>query len=278
LGSKAQGESLMASAAAEERVDPGRVIGRGWGVIKDNFVQFLAVSLLFAGAPLFVLQYLMFDEAQSFIDGSQAIAPELFQSIGFWWPFAASGLAILIGWALLQAALVRSTILHLVGRDVDVAGSTVGALAMVLPIIGLSICVTVLMMLGFLLLIIPGIMIYCALLVAVPALVEERRGVFASMARSRDLTRGSRWQVFILVVFFWIVSQVVNGVAAAITGVDFFPMPGSPLPDPIFAGAVNALAATLVGVFNTVWLAALYVELREVKEGANTDQLADVFA
>jgi hypothetical protein len=267
----------MASAASEDRVDPGRVISRGWGAIKDNFAPFFAVSLLFAGAPLFVLQYLMFDQAQSFISSSEDINPEIFTTIGFWGPYLATGLAMVIGWALLQAALVRSTILHLVGRDVDVAGSTMGALAMVLPIIAVSICVTLLMMIGLILLIIPGIMIYCALIVAVPALVEERRGVFASMSRSRDLTRGSRWQVFILVIFFWIVAQVVNGVAGAVAGVGMFPDPASPLPDPLLAGAVNALAATIVGVCNTVWLAALYVELREVKEGASTDQLADIF-
>jgi hypothetical protein len=267
----------MASAASEDRVDPGRVIGRGWGAIKDNFVPFFAVSLLFAGAPMFAFQYLLFDVADGYLLEGEAITEETILSIELWGPFAASILAIVIGYALLQAALVRSTILHLVGRDPDVSGSTMGALAMVLPIIAISIIVTILMMLGFILLIIPGIMIYCALIVAVPALVEERRGVFASMSRSRELTRGSRWQVFILVVFFWIVSQVVNGVAGAVAGVGMFPDPASPLPDPLLAGAVNALAATIVGVCNTVWLAALYVELRGVKEGASTDQLADVF-
>lgn len=267
----------MASAALEERVDPGRVISRGWGAIRDNFLSFFLVSLLFAGAPLFVLQFLMFDQAQSYLNEGAAFDPEILETFGFWWPYAACGLAMVIGWALLQAALVRSTILNLVGRDPDVAGSTMGALAMVLPIFGVTICVSFLMTLGIILLIIPGIMIYCALIVAVPALVEERRGVFASLSRSRELTRGSRWQVFILVIFFWIVSQVINGVAAAVTGVSIFPVPGETLPDPLLAGAVNAIATALVSTLTTVWLAALYVELREVKEGASTEKLADVF-
>ncbi|MER8441207.1 hypothetical protein NKH36_33005 [Mesorhizobium sp. M1312] len=32
--------------------------------------------------------------------------------------------------------------------------------------------------------------------VAVPVLVQERLGVFGSMARSSDLTKGSRWALF----------------------------------------------------------------------------------
>lgn len=267
----------MASAAFEQKVDIGRVIGRGWRAIKDNFVPFFAVALLFSGAPAFALQYFIIDSAEILFDPDLVIAPDDLSSIEWWGPPAAALLAMLTGWALLQAALVRSTILHAVGRDSDVTGSAMAALGMILPIIGLTICVTILMMLGLILLIIPGIMIYCALFVSVPALVEERRGVFASMGRSRDLTRGSRWQVFVLVVFFWIVSQVANGLAGAIAGVSLIPLPGEALPDPILAGAVYAISGTLVSLGTTVWTAALYVELREVKEGANTEQLADVF-
>jgi len=260
----------MASAAPVEQIDPGRVISRGFAALKANFLPFFAAGLLLAGGPTFLFEY--------FAMGAGVSDPAIFVTAAFWGPMIGSFVAMAIGSALLQAMLVRSTTLHLSGREADVPGSAMGAIALTLPIIGVAICVSIVAGLGLLLLIIPGIMIFCALSVAVPALVEERCGVFASMSRSRDLTRGSRGQVFVVLLFNWVVSVVVNGVIGAVVGVGMFPEPGTSLPDPLFASTLYALGAGLIAVVSAVTLAALYLELRQVKEGAGAELLADVFA
>lgn len=264
----------MASAPpTQAKVDVGRVLGRGFEALKANFLGFFAAALLLAGVPAFLIQYLAFS-------GLRTMDPSVIFSWYFWGPLAATLFATLLGNALLQGVLVRSTILHLSGRDGDLGASILFGLRLLLPIIGVTICVGFLVGLGFLLLIVPGVMLYCALIVSIPALVEERRGVFGSISRSRELTRGSRWQVFLLLVLFWIFSTIISTVLSAVTGVTMVISPtGVPtMPDPILAGAVNGIASSLTAVIVAVVLAALYVELREVKEGAAPGELADVFA
>lgn len=256
----------------QAKVDVGRVLGRGFEALKDNFLGFFAVALLLAGVPAFLTQYLT-------ISAIEPMDPSFLFSWVFWGGAIGGLFVTLLAYALLQGVLVRSTILHLSGREVDLKAGMVFGLKLILPIIGVTICVGFLVGLGIVLLVVPGVMIYCAMSVSIPALVEERRGVFGSMGRSRDLTRGSRWQVFLLLVLLWIFSTIISAVFGVITGVTmgFTPVGEPVMPDPILAGTVNAIASSLTSVIAAVVLAALYVELREVKEGATTNDLADVF-
>lgn len=258
----------MASEPPKESVDVGRVLGRGFEALKANLIPFLLAALLLTGVPAFLGQYLP--------AGPEADTPEFVLTFNFWGAMLASTFGAILGYALLQGVLVRSTILHLSGRDPDIGGSAMLALRLLLPIIGLTICVGFLAVAGFLLLIVPGIMVSCAFSVAVPALVEERAGVFASMSRSRDLTRGSRWQVFALLVIFWIFSTVATALAGIVTGVTLWGPTAAP--DPLVAGVSIGVANSLTGLISTVVIAALYVELREVKEGTSTHELAEIFA
>jgi hypothetical protein len=258
----------MASAAQKTSIDAGRVIGRGFEALKANFLPFFALALLLVGVPGFLGQYFMFS-------GAQTMDPAFILSRAYWIPVAASFVGTFLGTTLLQGMLTRSTILHLSGRAPDLAGSATLALRLVLPILGLSLCVGLLLVIGFMCLVVPGIMIWCALSVAVPSLVEERSGVFGSIGRSRALTRGSRFQIFLLGALFWIFSVVISGILGVITGVSMWG--AAVMPDPLLAGASNGIATSLTALISTVLIAALYVELREVKEGTSAGDLAEVF-
>jgi hypothetical protein len=173
--------------------------------------------------------------------GMEAAAddPMFILSWGYWAPFAASLLVMALTGALL-------------------------ALRLTLPILGVSIIVAVLTALGFILLIVPAFMIYCAFVVAVPALVEERRGVFGSLQRSRDLTRGSRKRIFVILLVFWVLSFLISAALSAFNGFstmgDF-----TALPNPLLGASVAAVSSALSSVIVAVSVSALYVELRTVK-------------
>jgi hypothetical protein len=261
---------LMATAPARPNIDIGRVVGNGFKTLGRNFPAFFAVSLILAGLPSFFVSYYLYsvlDAAESTVDINE-----------FDWTLVVNylvGLLVsLIASFVLQGILIRSAILHLSGRPVEIGASISLALRMLFPIIGLSIVVTILVGIGFVMLIVPGVMIYIAFIVSVPALIEERRGIFGSMRRSRDLTRGSRWQIFILVVFFYIVSAVSSAVIGMIFGVD--PVSGLAR-DPMLGGVAGGLSSSLVTTVIAVLLASLYVELRTVKEGTQPNDLADIF-
>ena len=180
---------------------------------------------------------------------------------------------------MLQGLVVRSTIMVLSGREADMTQSVTEALRLILPIIAVSIVVGLLVTLGLLVFVVPGIMVYCAFIVSVPALIEERRGVFDSMQRSRDLTRGSRGHIFLLAIGFSILSFIIGGLFEMIAGGGASFQPGSAdLPDPVLYGITTGVSSALTSMIVAVMLAALYFELRTVKEGTPADMLADIFA
>jgi hypothetical protein len=273
----------MATEPPKPNIDVGRVLSRAFEAIKANALPFFGLALLLVGLPAFAGQYYMitrFESQTAFLNSPDRAELRDFNfllSPAFWAPVAAVLLASLIGYLLLQVMVTRSTILQLGRRQPDIAGSFTLALWLALPAFGLTICVFFLLMIGFILLFFPALMIWCALIVALPVLVQERAGIFRAMARSRALTRGSRWRIFLLVILIWILSMMVSGVTGAIGATTTSFDGTSVIQNPIVSGLASALGSTVTGLVTTVLVAALYVELREVKEGAATADLATVF-
>jgi uncharacterized membrane protein len=174
------------------------------------------------------------------------------------------------GTSLLQVAVVRSSILGLNGRPADFGRSLAATIGFVLPVLGLSIVYALGLAFGFLLLVVPGIIVMCMWFVAVPVLVEERAGIMGSLSRSSELTDGFRWHVFGLVVILSLLSWALGALAAI--------LPATAAPGNLLVIALcNAVAAALSGVFGAAVAASLYIELRQVKEGATTDNLVAIF-
>ena len=79
------------------------------------------------------------------------------------------------------------------------------------PLIGVGILAGIGIAIGFVLLIIPGLFLLTIWAVIVPVIVIERAGVFDSFGRSRELVRGSGWQVFGVIVVIFLVTFIVRG-------------------------------------------------------------------
>jgi hypothetical protein len=134
-------------------------------------------------------------------------------------------------------------------------------------------------MLGLLLLIIPGIYLALRWAVAAPVLVVEKIGVFASMGRSSTLTQNHRWAilglvvlyVILLLVFYTIIGLAIPGMAGAMYGLT----PGGPT---LLVLIVMVAMQVLTSMVATVGGAAIYFELRQIKEGVGVSELAQVFA
>jgi hypothetical protein len=252
----------MATRGPQQRIDIGNVMSLGFRTLGRNFLPFLAFALLLVGLPTFLLQYALW--------GELATGDIPFTSPYYWLTMAVSWIT---GY-LLQGIIVRSAVLDLSGRPPDLGESTAAAMRMLFPMIGLSIVSGLGVGFGFILLIVPGIILMLMWMVAVPVLIEERRGVFESLSRSAQLTQGSKGWIFLLLLLYWGVSSVVSGVVAALTGFQMAFNDGGPMILPI-------LAATIAQMLNALllapMLAALYVELRHFKEGAAPDHLAAIF-
>lgn len=252
----------MASYAGEEpRIDIGRVVQGGFQAIGRRLPAYLLLAVLLGGVPAFLTQYSILS-----IEGTEDA-----QTLWFMSGAGVAGVIIaMIAGAVLQAAVVRCAILDLGGRGCDVAESLVEGLKLILPLIGITILTSIAVMLGLVLLIVPGIIFYLALSVAVPVLVEERRGVIGSMERSAELTKGSRWRIFALVLLYFVVyALLAAGIGAAVLAGGF--------DAPLGLALLEAVFGTLTALLVAAMLASLYVELRTVKEGASFEALAAVF-
>lgn len=257
----------MATAAGrEQQIDVGKVVSRAFDVIKRNAGPYAGVALLLGGLPGLLVGFATVYGLDSANPFAMVLSP-------LYWA------SLLISWlcgSILQAALVRSSILDLSGRPADIGGSLTAALGLLLPLVGLTLLTSVILIFGLILLIIPGIIFYVMFSVAVPVLVEERAGIIGSLERSAALTSGSRWQVFGVFIIFALFNGAVGMVLGVIGGAAGAGAGGgtSNLIGQLFVSSVSGIAVALV---LAALLASLYVELRTVKEGATTESLAAIF-
>jgi hypothetical protein len=124
------------------------------------------------------------------------------------------------------------------------------------PVIGQLILVGIVaaigIVIGFFLIIVPGLILLTIWSVAAPVVVLERPGVFASLSRSRELVRGNGWQVFgVIFVLFFLVLFVSSGIEIAADAAG------------TAAGLVaRVIVGVLTGPFSALAAAVLYFELR----------------
>ena len=266
----------MASAAENlgRTVSGGRVFERVFATIRHNPGPTIGLAFLFGAVPGLLTTYLM-----STLQQPAILTDPNFSLTGFYALTGISWIIALIISALTQAALTRATVAESEGKKASMGESIAAGVRVLLPLIILSILLAIGVMIGFIFLIVPGVILYVMWSVAVPSLVEERRGVFSSFGRSRDLTRGSRWKVFgillVVLVVYWLLSMV-SGIFM-ISSMDLTD-PQAAFQFPLSFILVSLIVGTLVNLFWGMVLASLYVELRNAKDGPATENLEQIFA
>jgi uncharacterized membrane protein len=183
---------------------------------------------------------------------------------------------------LTQGALVRATAAHADGHRASFSESVMAGMSMIVPLFLLSLVIAFGVSLASVFFLIPGIILYVMWSVASPALVEERFGVSSAISRSNYLTKGARWRVFaiqlIMVAMIYLVAAAVGLVVMAVYGgVTNFAL-ASANGQPVWYLVLDTVAQTATAAVWATTQAALYLELRDWKDGPQTDTLAEVFA
>ena len=260
---------MTAAVGVARSLDIGRVASGTFAAIGRNPVVFGVLGLIFAGVPRFGLQWEILQAQQG--------ATGVLQYAGL------IGLLLLVTTFLLQGALTYATVADLNGRRPSIGECLSNGLRAFLPLIGLSILIGIALLFGFLLLIVPGVLMALAWSVAVPSLVVERKGVFGAFQRSADLTRGHRGAILLIGVVFWVLSIVVGVVLGVIVGVAVglghlsAGAEGLTGVLRVTTAVTQALASALEGIIGSAGIATIYYELRSIKEGAGPQDLAAVF-
>lgn len=268
---------MTAQATTTNSFDFGRVIKNTFGAIQQNAATFVILALILAGIPAVISTFGLvglFSRLATIGAGSPA-APSL-SFLGFNAGLAGVGIVLnLFTNAILQASIIYGAAAYLNGRTASLGECFGAGLRFFLPLIGLMILMAIAVFFGFLLLIVPGIMMAIAWVVAVPALVVERTGVFAAFGRSADLTRGRRWPIFGFLFLYGIVVGVVQQVILGVVGSAI----GAANPSAMVVEQlpVSAAFGILAAVVGSAGVAAIYYELRTTREGVGPEALASVF-
>lgn len=164
------------------------------------------------------------------------------------------------------AALIYGVFRSLRSESVTVGECFRVGFARWLPVLLVSILVGLATMGGFLLLVIPGIVVACGLFVSVPSLIVEDLSPSDALRRSWRLTDGYKVPIFFVSLLLAIPGLMLGWFSGRTLG-------NEPAWLAIATVVVTVLAATLQGIAQGV----TYHDIRLFREGLDEDELAAVF-
>jgi hypothetical protein len=173
-------------------ISPGAVVSRIWEIYRDQFVVLLTTALV-----LFGIQFVLY----LLIPGSTLALTILFWALG---------------------VLYQGMVVELVqdvedGRRDHSVGDLIRSVEPVFwQLAAVSILFGIALAIGFVLLIIPGLILMVIWSVVAPVTVLERPGVFAAFGRSRELVRGNGWNVFAVILLVFLAVAVISVAAGLV--------------------------------------------------------------
>jgi hypothetical protein len=180
----------------------------------------------------------------------------------------AGGIGLFLGWIinliaafLVQAALVKAVQDVRDGRvDLNLGETVSAVLPYLLPVAAASILAGIGISIGFILIIVPGLVLLTFWSLIVPSIIIGGEGVFGSFGKSWRTVRGYAWHVFgtyVLVFLILIVFNIVLGLVLL----------ALPLVARNFIS--NVISGTLVAPFLALVVTLIYYRLTAVHEARN---------
>jgi uncharacterized membrane protein len=248
-------------------VSLGRIFSRAFGVMGHNPLVIFGIAFLFGALPQMIVSGILATAMPPAADADYMRGVFVVGIIG-----GIVGLALS---ALVQGAIAKATLAEDEGRKASFGECVTIGLRYALPLILVGLLTGLGVMLGMLLLVVPGIILMLMWAVAAPVVVAEKAGVTEAMSRSRELTKGARWKIFGLFL-------VLLVIAFAISGVNEFILGGAASRTQTGLLASFSIVGLIIGMITTaVWATfqtSLYVELRNWKDGPQTQALDAIFA
>jgi len=242
---------MPAARFAEREFRIGDAMSKSMLTFLRNLLPFTIVTGI-AALP----SVLVFERSIDFDNFSVAVT---------WWLGGILLALVLSG--LSQAVVLNAAFEDMRGRPVNMLASLRVGWRRFLPVIGVTLLSGLIAGLAGLALIIPAFIVLTMLFVATPVCVVEGLGPVASLGRSADLTKGSRWRVFAMMFAIWLVGLIGTGIVEALADVA----------GPTVAPVLKVVWQALVGAYSATLAVVTYHDLRVAKEGVDTDQIAAVF-
>jgi len=180
---------------------------------------------------------------------------------------------------LVSAALTYGVVMELQGQRASIGACISTGLVRFFPALGTGLLSLLCFFGGCLLLLIPGIIVFCMLYVATQASVLERPGILGALKRSRELTKGHKLEIFGLLFILGLIGFGLGILCQTIA----LPHPGEQGHVDEFLHAIprfiymNLAEQMIVGSISAVMASVAYYFLRAEKEGTSAAELAAIF-
>jgi hypothetical protein len=178
----------------------GELLDRTFQIYKNNFWLFVGIASV-AYLPMFIIRVGLVSATGT---GRSSVGVALALGILLWLVLYMIGVA-----AAQSATIIAVSAVHL-ERPITVREAYARVRGMLGRIILLMIGIGLAVGLGFLLLIVPGIIFFLMWGLAVPVAVLEDASLGEAMSRSRQLTAGHRGRVFAIYFLFFVLSVVLS--------------------------------------------------------------------
>lgn len=250
-----------------EPMTAGSLLDRAFRLYGSNFTLLLGIVAV-SYVPLFALQIGMHALALQAGGPSSAILMAI-TNLGVLL------LSALIAYPLSEGAALFAISQRYLGREVTIGESYQRARQRWGTILNAQISVGLRILLGFLLLFVPGLVWMCTYAVTVPVVVLEGKRASESMRRSRELTAGLRHKVFSVLFLVGLITIVLTVGAAMIAALLASDETATGMLLQEVVVSVVQLVATPLGVIAPI---LLYYDARIRKEGFDLEMLEQAIA
>jgi|GEM_PF-3769067 len=244
----------------------GAIFSNTFSIYFRRFIPFMLIGLI----PSLVLNgistFMMADMFRAQATGDVLALNEVFTP--FYWVFMVLSLLLVFVMMGVYTLAAYDTWL---GKPLAI-GSYIGrTLGSIVPIIVLGIAFYVIITVGFVLLVLPGLYLIARFFVFTPAILVEGAG-FGGLGRASELSKEYRWPMVLAVIALGIIIILVSLASQLVMGLVLIGTGGLAA----FA-VVQSIIAAIVYSISAIFTALLYARLREIKEGIGMEGLAQVF-
>lgn len=260
---------------AVQRFSPTSAIDTAFRIYREHFKPLFLVSLV-VGMPTvlvdLVSQTWFFRHRDALSNpgqGFDALLPIFGTAAAFW---LLSMSVVFVASMFGIAATTHLASCAALGKPLDLGEALAIAWKRFLPLLGASLLTAMAMSVGFLFLIVPGIILALGLAFVAPVIVLEQKTSTDAISRSWALTRGKRWNILgVWLLYVLILSSTLGVVAVVTTLIEFFQ-------DTLLGTLIGALAKQALAVLATpvsyVATVLLYYDARVTHEAFDVQMLA----
>lgn len=251
----------------------GEILDAAIKVYRGNALLLMKLALpvlIPAGIIEFVIATSALPDNAEMVDGSIMVprGEEVTYSVGLLIGTVLTMVATMVA----TGALYRAVAQTYVGATVNWKESLIFGAKRFHRLMWLTLVYLVIIALGFVALVVPGIWMTAAFSCAIPVLMAEGIGGWKALKRSAALVKGRWWVVFGVVFLSYLLAGIVSGAIVAV--VIGFADSMSPVGYTALNTGLNTLATALTTPFTVAASTVMYFDLRVRKEGFDLELLA----